>query len=47
MTKKAHDWTAEDPPSSMLGQPLIIGDFLDFHALEDGQIKLTPGICVI
>jgi two-component system sensor histidine kinase/response regulator len=40
MTEEAHDWTARITAQCRIMQQ-IIGDFLDFQALEDGQIKLT------
>jgi len=40
MTAKAHDCTAKIVSQSRVMQK-IIADFLDFQALEDGQLKLT------
>lgn len=40
MTAQAHDWTGRIVAQCRVMQQ-IIGDFLDFHALEDGQIKLS------
>ena len=40
MTAKAYDWTAQIIAHCRIMQE-IIGDFLDFQALEDGQIKLA------
>ena len=40
MTEKTQDWPAKIAGHCRVMQK-IIGDFLDFQALEDGQIKLT------
>lgn len=40
MTAKAHGWTTTITMQCRIMQE-IIGDFLDFHALEDGQVKLA------
>ena len=40
MTAEVHGWVAKIATHSRIMQK-IIGDFLDFHALEDGQIKLA------
>ncbi len=40
MTAETHSWVARITTQCLVMQA-IIEDFLDFHALEDGQIKLT------
>ena len=41
MTAEANGWVAKITDHCRVMQK-IIEDFLDFQALEDGQIKLTP-----
>jgi len=40
ITEETHAWAAKIADQCRI-MKTIIGDFLDFHALEDGQIKLT------